>query len=298
MTRRFGLTLLAAALCAAPLSAKTFEEMFPGVIDEMPDDLKPGLRKMDLKQGRVLVGGDIASLDISDAYYFLGPEDSNFVLTSLWGNPDDAGTLGMIFPAGGSPLDGDAWGIEITFDEIGHVSDEDAGGYDYGELLATMQSDLREESKWREENGYSTIELLGWAAEPRYDEAARKLFWAKRLRFGDSDGETLNYNIRALGREGVLVVNFIAGMEQLAEVEAAAPDVLAMVNFTEGNRYSDFDPSIDKVAAVGIGGLIAGKVLAKTGMLAVALIFFKKFWFLALLPLIWLKNLVKGRRSS
>lgn len=87
-------------------------------------------------------------------------------------------------------------------------------------------------------------------------------------------------------------------MDQLAEAEAAMPDVLSMVNFTDGNRYADFDPSIDKVAAVGIGGPIAGKVLAKTGFLAVALIFLKKFWFLALLPLIWLKNLFTRRGGA
>ncbi|WP_428548305.1 DUF2167 domain-containing protein [Profundibacter sp.] len=60
---------------------------------------------------------------------------------------------------------------------------------------------------------------------------------------------------------------------------------------------SDFKPSIDKVAAVGIGGLIAGKVLAKTGLIAVALIFLKKFFFLLLIPLYWLKNLF-GRKNS
>ncbi len=43
---------------------------------------------------------------------------------------------------------------------------------------------------------------------------------------------------------------------------------------------------------MGIGGLIAGKVLAKTGFLAVGLIFFKKFWFIALVPLFWLKNVL------
>ena len=63
-----------------------------------------------------------------------------------------------------------------------------------------------------------------------------------------------------------------------------------MTDFTTGNRYEDFKPGVDKVAAYGIGGLIAGDVLAKTGMLAVALLALKKFWFLALVPLVWLKN--------
>ncbi|TYA89160.1 DUF2167 domain-containing protein, partial [Seonamhaeicola marinus] len=39
-------------------------------------------------------------------------------------------------------------------------------------------------------------------------------------------------------------------------------------------RYSDFNPDIDQVAAYGIGGLIAGKILAKAGFFAVIL----KFW--------------------
>ena len=46
------------------------------------------------------------------------------------------------------------------------------------------------------------------------------------------------------------------------------------INFEEGNRYSDFDPGIDKIAALGIGGLIAGKVLAKAGFFVLIL----KFW--------------------
>jgi uncharacterized membrane-anchored protein len=48
-----------------------------------------------------------------------------------------------------------------------------------------------------------------------------------------------------------------------------------MVNFTEGNRYSDFDSSTDNVAAWTIGGLVAGKVLAKAGLFAVILKFLK-----------------------
>lgn len=86
-------------------------------------------------------------------------------------------------------------------------------------------------------------------------------------------------------------------MEQLTEVEAAVPDVLSMVSFTEGNRYSDFNPSIDKVAAIGIGGLIAGKLAAKAGVLALALVFLKKAGVLLLLPLVWLGKLFKGRRK-
>ena len=40
------------------------------------------------------------------------------------------------------------------------------------------------------------------------------------------------------------------------------------VEFDDGNRYSDFNPDIDTVAAYGIGGLIAGKLAAKAGIFA------------------------------
>ena len=285
---------LVAILSAPAALAASFEEMFPGVAEQMPEDLRPGLEAMDLKQGHTQIGA-IASIDVPEGYYFLGPKDAAFVLTTLWGNPDASQTLGMLFPRDRSPVDGATWGAEITFDEIGYVSDEDAKGYDYDALLRDMQADTKEDNKWRDQNGYARVDLLGWAAEPHYDLESRKLYWAKRLKFADNEGETLNYNIRALGRKGVLVVNFIAGMGQFDDVEAAVPDVLTMVNFTDGNRYSDFDPKIDTVAAVGIGGLIAGKVLAKTGLLAMGLVFLKKFGVVLLLPLLGLKRLFSRR---
>jgi uncharacterized membrane-anchored protein len=44
-------------------------------------------------------------------------------------------------------------------------------------------------------------------------------------------------------------------------------------------------PGADKVAAYGIGGLIAGKVLSKAGLFALALAFLKKGWILVVLAL-------------
>jgi uncharacterized membrane-anchored protein len=48
-----------------------------------------------------------------------------------------------------------------------------------------------------------------------------------------------------------------------------------MVSFNSGNKYSDFDSKTDNVAAWTIGGLIAGKVLAKVGFFAIILKFLK-----------------------
>ena len=169
----------------------------------------------------------------------------------------------------------------IGYEEDGYVSDEDADSIDYGELLAGMQVNTRESNAARIDAGYEEIELIGWAAPPRYDKAANKLYWAKELRFGDIPINTLNYNVRILGRKGVLVLNMVATMPQLDEIETAIPSVLAMTNFNPGYRYSDFDPSVDKVAAYGIAALIAGKMASKVGLFAklgVLLLALKKFW--------------------
>lgn len=256
------------------------------------------LNSLNPQTGTIELPGGIASLDVPENFYYLSPEDAKKILEDAWGNPPSELSLGMLFPAAYTPLDGNSWGVTIDFEQQGYVSDEDAADIDYNDLLEDMQADTREESTYRQEQGFESLELVGWAAQPYYDANTHKLYWAKELRFGDMDENTLNYNVRALGRRGVLVMNFIASMPQLEEIEASRDQVLAMATFNDGHRYSQFNPDMDEVAAYGIGGLIAGKVLAKTGFLAIALVFLKKFWFILLLPLIWLKDLVLKKKTT
>jgi len=57
-----------------------------------------------------------------------------------------------------------------------------------------------------------------------------------------------------------------------------------MDNFDQGNRYADFNPKVDKVAAFGIAALIAGGVAAKLGFFKLILVFLvaaKKFIIIA-----------------
>ncbi len=232
---------------------------------------------LDPQTGSIPLPGGVATLVVPENYYYLNPEDAQKVLVEVWGNPPGQQTLGMLFPSKTTPFDERAWGVTIDYEEDGYVEDSDAADINYDELLEQMQEDTRVASQQRIEAGYDAIELIGWAAPPFYDERAHKLHWAKELAFGPERTRSLNYNIRVLGRKGVLVLNFIAGMDQVSEIESNLDDVLAMAEFDEGSRYEDFDPEYDKIAAYGIGGLIAGKVLAKAGFFAVLLAFAKKF---------------------
>ena len=66
----------------------------------------------------------------------------------------------------------------------------------------------------------------------------------------------------------------------------------------QGNRYADFVPSLDTVAAVGIGGLIAGKVAAKVGLIAMALVFLKKGAVVILLAGGWVVRKLFSRKDT
>lgn len=232
---------------------------------------------LELQTGAIELPTAEATLTVPDSFYYLDPQDADTVLVEVWGNPPGQETLGMLFPTDLTPFDEASWAVTIQYEEDGYVNDEDADKINYQSLLTDMQKDTRSASQERTAAGYEGIELVGWAADPYYDATTHKLYWAKELKFGDDEQNTLNYNIRVLGRKGVLVLNFIAAMDQQDIIESNLDAVLSMAEFNPGATYGDFNPDVDKVAAYGIGALVAGKVIAKTGLFALGLVFLKKF---------------------
>lgn len=181
----------------------------------------------------------------------------------------------MLFPENMTPLsDNMTFAIELTYAEEGYVEDDDAEDIDYDDLLEQMQTEIHDANPKRQEMGYSSLELVSWAAEPFYDSEAKKLHWAKELQFKGTKENTLNYDVRVLGRKGYLSLKAISDISQLSTVQANMPQLISSVNFNDGFAYGDFNPEIDEIAAYGIGGLIGGKVLMKAGFIGLVL----KFW--------------------
>ena len=253
---------------------------------------------LDRLTGEIKLDNAVATLNVPQEFYYLSPDDAKRVLEEVWGNPPGQKTLGMLFPADMTPFDQGSWAVTIEYEEDGYVSDEDADEINYADLLVQMQAETREASAQRVKQGYQPIELIGWAAPPYYDKSSHKLHWAKEIKFGDMQVNTLNYNIRVLGRKGVLVLNFIAQMDQQELIEANLGSVLALAEFDAGSRYADFDPQIDEVAAYGLGALVAGKMIAKTGFFAAALMFLKKFGVIILVSVLaFLKGLLSRKKA-
>lgn len=231
-------------------------------------DVKQFLDSLHYRTGTVEVNGGHATLKLTPDFRYLDADDAQRVLERLWGNPPDNKVLGMLLPANLSPADKGSWAVVITYSDDGHVSDEDAAKIDYDKMLKDMQEGTREANAEREKRGYHSVELVGWAAPPRYDATSNKLYWAKDLAFSGSREHTLNYDIRVLGRGGYLSLNAVSGMSQLPMVQSKMQDVLAMTDFDAGQRYGDFNASTDKIAAYGIGALVAGTIAAKAGLFA------------------------------
>lgn len=276
----FWLFLFLSIHCLAQESepAMTAEEI-ASAVEEVNNSMK-------YEYGTVDLLGGIAKIQVPEGYKFLNKEQSEYVLTELWGNPPSE-VQGLLFPADMGPVSDDfTYAVEISYSEEGYIKDDDAKGLDYNELLKEMKSDAKEGNVYRAEQGYATVDLIGWASAPFYDDVNKKLHWAKELKFEGSDENTLNYNIRILGRKGYLNLNAIGDIDVLPVFQNNVDEILASVDFSEGNQYADFNPDIDKMAAYGIGGLIAGKVLLKAGLLAKFGLILVKFWKVIALALV------------
>jgi uncharacterized membrane-anchored protein len=240
------------------------------------------LAELHPRQGVITLQGGIATLSVPDAFRYLDSAGARRLLVAGWGNPPQSadGVLGMLIPGTVNPLTPDGWGVVITFDADGYVDDADAEKIDYAKMMTDMRSGEESDNAERAKAGYPPIHLVGWATPPRYNRDTHKLYWAKELAFGSDSVHTLNYNVRILGRRGVLVLNAVAGMDQLPAIERDMQTVIGFVDFNQGHRYADFVPGADKKAAYGIGGLILGAAAAKAGLfklLWVGILGLKKF---------------------
>lgn len=236
------------------------------------------LAQLKFQRGKITLPGGIATLDLPANFRYLSPADAERVLVDAWGNPPGFESLGMIVPAATSVLERDSWGVIVTYEKEGHIKDDDADSIKYDELLKDMQASVLEGNKERKEQGYPGIHLMGWAEKPSYAKDTHKLYWAKDL-MADGGEHSLNYNVRVLGREGVLNLNAIASMGQIEAIKKEMRQVTAFTDFTPGNRYADFDSKTDKVAEYGLAALVAGGVASKLGLfgkLIALLLAFKK----------------------
>ncbi len=212
--------------------------------------------------GTIEIANGTATLQVPDSYKFIGAEQSQYILTELYGNPPDSSITGILMPAELGVTFGDGVMFVLYYQEIGHVDDKDANKTDADELMEFIRKDALDDNRNRISAGLESYRIIGWAHRPVYDEQKHELSWGKELKF-DSDIQTttLNYNIVFLGRKGVITMNAVATMNELKQVEAARETIRQMINFNPDFNYDQFNPQTDTVSVWTINGLITGTTL-------------------------------------
>lgn len=278
-------------LCAAAIAMAAMTAMLPtaGFAAAEPAAATPAVKpdmswadSLQRRTGRVYLPGPKVNLTLGEDYYFLGEADARKVLTQGWGNPPETVTnvLGMIVPTRFHPLDKGVWAAVVTYEDSGYVTDKDAKDIDAAKLLKEMREGEVDSNKAREQAGYEAVHLVGWAEPPSYHPDRHYAIWAQDLQFGAGPERTLNYDIRVLGRRGVLSLNVVADVKDLAEVRSATAGIVQTAAYDPGERYTDYKEGIDKKAEYGIAGLVAAGLGAaavkKLGLLGLLLAFGKK----------------------
>jgi uncharacterized membrane-anchored protein len=216
-------------------------------------DMQAIISSLHPQKGRISIASGAAELNLGPNLVFLNPADAAVVSTKLMGNPPDnaEGIEGAIVPT-----DGAMWVAMVEYHADGHVAHSDAASINNDELLKQIVARIVSEAAIRRSRGEEGAQIVGWAREPFYDRANKKLYWAKEIKFDSDTARTVNYNMRVLGRAGYISIDVSDDISATPALNIAMPKLLSMVNFTPGNRYGDYVEGTDKAAGFGISNLV------------------------------------------
>ena len=269
-TMTFRSLLLGTTLLACPClyaQADTANMLSALEVDTARSDEKDGSEVVyTYRTGPIDIADGIATLRLPEDLKFLDAAQSRQAIVEVWENPPSAAAdvLGIVFRAG-EDVNHHEFFFVVEYEAEGHVSDADADSIDYDTMLARMMRENRESDRQRKAEGYSGLELIGWASAPYYDKQRRTLHWALEMQAEGEEDHVLNYNIRVLGRRGVLFINAVSTMDRVEAVQEAIPAVLDMAQFNDGHRYDQFDPATDRWAEHTVGGLVDGRIKERIG---------------------------------
>lgn len=227
-----------------------------------------------IEGGKTIDLGPIASIDLGSEFVFLDAENTKKM--SKENHETVTGDeLGSIYPKNPDQT----WTVILEYEKSGHIKDDEKTKIDAKELLNSYKKGTETANKKREEG--QRIYVKGWDIEPFYDEKTHGLTWS--LLAEDDKKETfLNYNTRILTREGNISVILVSDpTHREADKKVLAEKLLPKLQMKSGERYEDFNPAKDKMSEYGLSALILGgaglAVAKKVGLLAVIILFAKKF---------------------
>lgn len=228
------------------------------------------------EKGTVYLAACHAQIVVPQGFVYIDADQSKKLLIDYWGNIEDRveGVMGSLVPANCEAFYQISVAYVISYDNCGYIKDDDATTIDYDELMKQIQEASSENNKNLPLEQQLTIK--GWAVPPQYIKSTHTLIWAKSI--GSINGDIVNYDMRVLGKEGMVSVNAVTDFSALDEIKTKSDMIINSVVYDRGYAYSDFDPTVDRISDWTITGLIAGGALAKSGVLAKLGVFLLKCW--------------------
>lgn len=200
------------------------------------------------RTGQIALMDGALNLNVPDGYRFY-PAEVAYGYAQRTGSTLPKGTvLGLLAPANTRVDQVDAWATIVSYEPIGHVQAETAGGL----TAPTLEADTR--AARTAEN--RTFE--GFAIAPTFDANTPSLIWAERVQAPAAGGRDFRHEVRVLGRTGVASLTSLGSADQMPAITAAVPEMTPMLTFAEGNRYADFTPASDQVSTYTVPGLVTG----------------------------------------
>lgn len=181
----------------------------------------------------------------------------------------------------------------------GYIKGDDWNNVDANKFIKELISSTKEANKERIKNGYTSVQDVKWHIKPSYNKELGYVFYSLLVQFDDGS-ETYNSTAMVLGRKGYTDITFLFKNSVATLMPNEIDKFVKNFQYNQGAQYLDYK-SGDKIAAYGVGALVAGslgiKGLAKTGALAVILAFAKKLWFIIFFPFIFLFRKLTGKKE-
>lgn len=236
---------------------------------------------------------------VSPDSIYLEEKDRCNLLINEWGWSSCEGIDAMIF--------GLAPGIDNIMVEApvsdGYVKFDDWESSDRQEEIDAIWNDYAEGARQQGKALGQRIEPVRWYVYPTLNKEKSYLYYAILI---DWEGEmVINAKASLFDRRGYIPISVTPESTSLSEAELQELVEISLDAYQAHNQQSYFDfQDGDKVAAVGAMGVLATLVgvkygkAAAAGIIGILLVFLKKAWFLLLVPIVFLKNLVFGKKKA
>ncbi|MBL7768425.1 MAG: DUF2167 domain-containing protein [Flavipsychrobacter sp.] len=237
----------------APTEPNQIQAIFKKQADSLNQVLK-------FHSGKLRFTDQSIRMKVPDGYYFIEPDQARYILENIWGNIPDEEVLGMIVRSDFAPSNINSdYSFVISYAPIGYVSTETDKEFNHLDLLNDIRDQLQKANEKRLELGFNSLQVENWVMVPYFDEYKKALYWATELKVNGSNESLVNYNLRLLGKNGVLKINAVGTMDQLPAIKKVLPFFLSQSEFLEGFRYSDHAEQSSSNNNWKLSELISGK---------------------------------------